>query len=127
VIFSFQQAMMTRRYLDATGFRPTESMKKSLSFVIGIKPGEYGDRKGGSNTDLENFDESVGESRRHPHPCKQAKATTISVPSGNDSDNSSARHSDSNVLIMDEEAANLEAASALDEGKLYWKDSPFSS
>jgi hypothetical protein len=33
----------------------------------------------------------------------------------NDSDNNAGNETDSNVLIMDEEAANLEAASALDE------------
>jgi hypothetical protein len=63
------------------------------------------------------LDESVGESRRHfpAHPCKSQGDDDFFVPSGNDSDNSAGNDSDSNVLIMDEEAANLEAASALDE------------
>jgi hypothetical protein len=70
-------------------------------------------RKGGSR-DLENLTMSVGESSRHVHASCNAstkpRRRRFLFVLRNESDNNAGNETDSNVLIVDEEAANVEAA-----------------
>jgi di/tricarboxylate transporter len=104
--------------------RRVSSVRSLVNMVTG---------KGGSNVDLENLDESVGEkqadtlnasmqSQGNASLQSQGEDDDFFVPSGNESDDNAGNESDSNVLIVDEEAADVDAAIALDEEQAVWKD-----
>jgi hypothetical protein len=104
-------------------------MKKSLSYVSVSSLVNMVTRKGGSNADLENLDDERAVDSLSMSMQSQGNASTQSqseddffVSSGNETDINAGNESDSNVLIVDEEAANLEAAVALDEEQAVWKD-----